>query len=99
MSASQRSHVQARMVIIVASTTKKPVTMYGAALVSSAADEPLLEPVAVAEELVPLAVPVTAADPLEVNAVSVAAAAKSCSDEYVTQFEEAGMMVWYGGDW
>ena len=30
-------------------------------------------------------------------AVSVAAAAKSCSEEYVTQFEDAGIVGVYGG--
>lgn len=85
----------ASMLIIVATIVKKPTTMYGAALVSNAAGAPLLapdapepavavdpDPEAPLEPLeVPLAVPVTDAETLETTAVSVATAAKSCSDE------------------
>ena len=88
------------MLIIVATTVKRAMTIYGTAFVSMAGIPALefeSEPVAELPEpdapLLPVALPDPAEDVI-VNpaAVSVAAAAKSCSDEYVTQFDDAGMV-------
>lgn len=107
INSKSKPDAHARIVNIVATVEKKPIMRYGSALLSSAGMAALLEPPAEVllaplaeperEPEAPLA-PVVAADPAAevVKMLSVATAAKSCSDEYVTQLDDERDEVVYG---